>query len=103
MVKFAVMVAAGFFGLESTEALGQERERNELKGPKAKNYKPWKDQARKGTLVVDINGELSKGPKAKNQKLWERDTQKVELNTDLQPITKPKGPKAKNQKPWENN
>jgi len=100
MVKLAVMVAAGFFGFESIEAFGQEKERNELKGPKAKNYKPWRDQARKGTLVVDLNGDLAKGPKAKNQKLWDRDTQKVEINTELHPISGPKGPKAKNQKLW---
>ncbi|GAB4107577.1 hypothetical protein GCM10028791_00230 [Echinicola sediminis] len=94
------MVAAGFFGMETFEAKGQEY--HELKGPKAKNYKPWKEKARKGTLVVNIDGSVAQGPTFKNEKVWERRNAKATVNTELQAIDRPKGPKAKNKKVWKN-
>ncbi|MBD8488290.1 hypothetical protein IFO69_05985 [Echinicola sp. CAU 1574] len=101
MVKIAMMVAAGFFGMEAYEAKAQEF--HEIKGPKAKNYKPWKEKARNGILTVDLSKPDIKGPAYKQLKSWEKTSEKVTVNMDLQPISRPKGPKAKNQKPWDKN
>ncbi len=100
MVKIAVMVAAGLFGFETYEAKGQEY--HELKGPKAKNYKPWKEKARKSILVINTTEQTKKGPAFKNEKAWERSgVKKDTISTNLHLISRQKGPKAKNQTPWQ--
>jgi uncharacterized protein YdeI (BOF family) len=91
------------FTLAATVALAQAPE--DLKGPKAKNYKPWKDTTRTNTQVLlATNEEQLQGPEAKNKKVWQNDStvdKKVVKTGDKK--TKPKGPKAKNAKPWKNN
>jgi hypothetical protein len=81
-----------------TMANGQTR--NDLKGPQAKNYKPWMNKTLPTTIVTNDKKNL-KGPEAKNFKAWkdEREfTEQVVVFGDSKP--KLKGPEAKNYKPW---
>ncbi|WP_215224347.1 hypothetical protein [Echinicola shivajiensis] len=100
MVKVALMVAAGFFSAETLET--EDKKHRDLKGPKAKNYKPWKEKARKGTIVVNFDRDPITGPAYKNQRPGELNTNLVEISQDLKPIDRPTGPKGKNYKPWKN-
>lgn len=74
-----------------------------LKGPKAKNYKPWKDDVKKETIVLVDNDTSLKGPAAKNRKSWETQTSEktyvvqIKLGSNKRFL---KGPAAKNYKPW---
>ncbi|MEX2591606.1 MAG: hypothetical protein WD426_02445 [Anditalea sp.] len=74
----------------------------DLKGPAAKNYKPWKQQARTGALVVRVDEKEVKGPAYKNRKPWQDDANKSEVTSELRVREKITGPKAKNKKPWQN-
>jgi hypothetical protein len=73
---------------------------SDLKGPAAKNYKPWKQQARAGTLMVNIDKREVKGPAFKNKKPEQGKTQKEKISPDLRVREKITGPKAKNRKLW---
>lgn len=44
----------------------------DLKGPKAKNYKPWEDRGRSQDVVAASTSDREKvtGPKAKNAQPW---------------------------------
>lgn len=98
MVRLTFLLAVSFLTFGTVQSYAQTAQ--DLKGPKAKNYKPWKEQARKGTLSVKLDEADKKGPAYKNHKVWEGDASKVEVASELvtkKPIT---GPKAKNQKPW---
>lgn len=71
---------------------------SDLKGPKAKNAKPWNPE-NAGQIALSISEKQDvKGPKAKNRKVW------IAGSKERQPIlsepNKLKGPKAKNAKPW---
>lgn len=77
--------------------------RTDLKGPKAKNYKPWKYEANATEVQSEIAETVAvKGPKAKNQKVWREEDAKnyVTVSTEGDQKTSLKGPKAKNYKPW---
>ncbi|WP_162342152.1 hypothetical protein [Cyclobacterium salsum] len=78
------------------------QDRGDLKGPAAKNYKPWmkKDKAESKKIFTLAGPKKLQGPAAKNNKSWEKD-QITFKEVKLQ-ATKPKvtGPKAKNAKPW---
>ena len=78
--------------------------RNDLKGPAAKNYKPWKyPKQYTGILVAQASDRAEKGPRAKNRKAWDRDVVLLEGNRVRYPKKeKLKGPAAKNRKPWDN-
>lgn len=73
--------------------------RNGLKGPAAKNYKPWKNESTSNVLVATTTKESLMGPQAKNYKPW-----KNKSTSNKMVVTKaPKrlmGPAAKNHKPW---
>jgi len=45
--------------------------RNDLKGPAAKNYKPWKDNVLR-TVNIESKHPKLKGSKAKNYKHWKK-------------------------------
>lgn len=80
---------------------GYAQQRKELKGPEAKNYKPWKDNSEKSIAVYKVNPERLTGPEAKNKKPWDKSpkpAQYMAITTSSQP--KLQGPKAKNWKPW---
>ncbi|MEQ9289828.1 MAG: hypothetical protein RIG77_23065 [Cyclobacteriaceae bacterium] len=87
-------------------AFGQAQHRNGLKGPKAKNYKPWKDTTKSSATLVTYEEPANKlkGPEAKNYKKWQ--DKGVEKNTILVSTgdtKKLKGPAAKNHKVWKDN
>ncbi|UXX77644.1 hypothetical protein N7E81_09710 [Reichenbachiella carrageenanivorans] len=84
-------------------AVTQAQSKNDLKGPKAKNYKVWQDDSPSIVVYTDANKEVVKGPEAKNKKVWETSTtnkDKVVIKRDTQ-RTSLKGPAAKNYKPWQ--
>lgn len=87
------MFIAGLLAFNVSEA-------QDLKGPKAKNYKPWKGQAKTATLEVKIDEPSLKGPAFKNKKAWESQANKVEITTSSNTKEKVTGPKAKNRKVW---
>ena len=73
--------------------------RNELKGPKAKNYKVWEnDEPAKPVLFK--TGESTKGAKAKNQRPLERKNGETVVANTSGTTKKLQGPAAKNKKPW---
>jgi hypothetical protein len=92
------MLAAAFFAFNIANAQSHQ----ELKGPAAKNYKPWKQQARTGTLMVKVDETPKKGPAFKNKKRWQSESKKVDIPSDLVVRERITGPKAKNRKPWKN-
>ncbi|MDF9795715.1 hypothetical protein OKW21_000978 [Catalinimonas alkaloidigena] len=99
MKKLSILLFAGI--LLSTMSMAQSR--NDLKGPKAKNYKHWKHEDSKSAIL--FTSEVApKGPAAKNQKPW-RNTPEVIENAQLVDVSttraKVTGPKAKNTRPWE--
>lgn len=91
MIKFATLMLALFF----TFTLSAQ---NGLKGPQAKNYKPWKSETPARTMYVSQKSTLS-GPSAKNTRLWERKVL-AEVQVSTAERADIKGPKAKNSKPW---
>jgi hypothetical protein len=100
MKKLLILLFAGLF-ISTTYTMAQSR--NDLKGPKAKNYKHWKsDESR--TAILFTSEVTPKGPAAKNQKVWRNtpvtieSAQLVDMSTRRVKVT---GPKAKNSKPWE--
>jgi len=71
-----------------------------LKGPAAKNYKPWKDKNKEASVnVVSISSKKElKGPEAKNHKPWKDDN--ASTSKIIVAKNNLKGPAAKNYKPW---
>ena len=100
MKKTALILVATFI---SFTVLSQNR--NELKGPAAKNYKPWKNKVTSVEIYSNVSDADLKGPVAKNFKPWKRDkiddSQKKSVALKAQK-TKLQGPAAKNYKPWMN-
>jgi hypothetical protein len=83
----------------------QAQSRTTLKGPAAKNYKPWEDTEKSSVRAVSYaNKEDKKGPAAKNQKVWEKQSTNNEVMiVGIAPKNKLMGPAAKNRKIWEEN
>ena len=76
--------------------------RTQLKGPKAKNYKPWKADQPASYAIATLDVERAKGPKAKNARVWSDENQVQETGTlATTNRAKLKGPKAKNRNSWE--
>ncbi len=99
MKKFLFILFIGVF--VSTYATAQSKK--DLKGPKAKNYKHWKHDDQKKTVLFTSES-TPKGPAAKNQKPWKNTPATIEREqlVDLSGTrTKVTGPKAKNSRPWE--
>ncbi|MBU2916279.1 MULTISPECIES: hypothetical protein [Reichenbachiella] len=97
------IIIAFAFTLAATMSFAQSR--NDLKGPAAKNYKPWKDKNKTEVSIVmkSTDADRVQGPAAKNQKAWDQDSkadfQEVALVSRKNDL---KGPAAKNQKVWAN-
>lgn len=77
---------------------GYAQDRNDLKGPKAKNWKPWSSERTQVTVVTFEKQQL-KGPEAKNTAINER-PKSGQKPVSLNKKPRLKGPKAKNRKPW---
>ena len=91
-----------FFACTFFASFSYAQQKSDLKGPKAKNYKPWKDSSKKPLAVFEANPERLTGPQAKNKKPWDRNQsaeQYLAISTSNR--SKLKGPKAKNWKPWQ--
>ncbi len=75
-----------------------------LKGPAAKNYKPWQNKSKDDSRTPAVSfptKETLKGPEAKNHKPWNDAREManaVQISVSKQKL---KGPAAKNQKPWQ--
>src|SRR5690606_2628101 len=96
-------IAVGFL-MSSGMAFAQER--NDFKGPKAKNYKPWKHTIEATPVnVISDRSAIEIGPKAKNKQavaaqedVVVRETTPVLNNRRLGMV----GPRAKNFKHYNN-
>lgn len=96
MKRFTYLLVAGFFAFATSFANAQSSQDDT--GPKAKNYKPWKQQEKNAMATV---GSLPtvKGPKYKNQKPNKsEEVILVKIDTSLAEKAKVTGPKAKNKK-----
>jgi len=84
-------------------SLGMAQSKNDLKGPKAKNYKHWKHDDSSSALLFTAEEETKKGPAAKNQKVWRNNPATIQSAqaVDLSSTPRLKGPKAKNTPPTE--
>ncbi len=85
----------------ATTSIAQSR--TQLKGPAAKNYKPWKDNDKTSKTYVTQSVEVKQGPEAKNAKIWSdknKNEEAIAINMNAQPNSL-KGPEAKNRKPWD--
>lgn len=76
---------------------------NKPKGPKAKNYKPWKDTSKSSSKIMVSQKPLDlKGPKAKNYKPGQDQGRTENLvaasTSNKKRVT---GPEAKNAQPWD--
>ncbi|WP_439482834.1 hypothetical protein [Cyclobacterium plantarum] len=96
MIRFTFILVAGFLAFNISNAQSLQ----DLKGPAAKNYKPWKEQARKGTLMVKVDDKKVKGPAFKNKKRFKGDFEVFKVDAQLAKRERITGPKAKNRKPW---
>lgn len=95
MMRFTCLFVAGLLAFNVSDA-------QELKGPKAKHHKPWKEQ-KTGTLVVNDHEAAVKGPSFKNKKAWESRADKVEITPKVGNKEDITGPKGKNRKVWKKN
>ncbi|MFH6982646.1 hypothetical protein [Marinoscillum sp. 108] len=94
MKKLAALTVFCFLIVMSTMAQGS----GDLKGPEAKNRKPWLDPKPASTVYL-VKGESLQGPAAKNVRPLERKTGEL-VKLDLTTKDKLKGPAYKNYKPW---
>jgi hypothetical protein len=77
---------------------GVAQNRNSLKGPEAKNYKPWKNESSSLTLKSKNNRVVLKGPAAKNNKVWNNNAETISIKAlNRRRIF---GPAAKNNKDY---
>jgi len=103
MLKRVLIIAvcamvAGFASAQS---------KNELKGPKAKNYKPWQNE-RAATEVYSTPDDADiKGPTAKNNRFTgaadESETTVAAVNTEHKRFNNLQGPNAKNRRYFASN
>jgi hypothetical protein len=96
MKKLPLFILAFFFTIFVANAQAFK----DLKGPAAKNYKPWKDNSKKTTAMVNVTPNEKQGPEFKNARSWEQESEKVKLLS--RPVSEERefGPKAKNRQPW---
>lgn len=76
-----------------------------LKGPAAKNYKPWKDKNKSSVVIVTKDPHNLRGGAAKNYKPWmqkSKEETNVYVLKSKNPTHKMRSPEAKNYKPWRN-
>ncbi len=96
MMKYLLVVVITF-----SLALGLHAQpKGDLKGPAAKNYKPWKSKKNNVKVITTIySKKRMMGPAAKNQKPG-KDVNASFVIATAQKKVKLKGPVAKNRKPW---
>jgi hypothetical protein len=99
MKKIALICVAFLF----TAAVSNAQESGELKGPAAKNYKPWNHQAKSSTMMLKVNPNEKTGPEFKNDRIWDKDTDLTAMDKEAKSTERKTGPEAKNRKPWKNN
>ena len=103
MSKYAFSFVILIF-ITSFPQFASAQERIKLKGPKAKNYEPWRDKSSGYHFHTSTNVVKPKGPKAKNQQAYAIDSENMILSRAASnTMDKPKGPKAKNTRPWDRN
>jgi hypothetical protein len=72
-----------------------------LKGPKAKNYKPWKDILKSRALLVTKSSKKLRSPSVKNFKPWKMEKNKNVIEVSFgSEKNKLRSPEAKNYKAW---
>ncbi len=95
IIAMAVVVVFSVSGVLAQNSKG-------LKGPAAKNYKPWKDKNKTEITVVVKERQDLQGPSAKNNKVWKSKGEDLEVYAvEFDKRRKGlEGPEAKNYKPW---
>ena len=74
---------------------------DELKGPAAKNAKPWLNQTTSSIVVVEAPTAIKlMGPAMKNSKPWSDKNTTVTNAISSKAKSRLTGPAAKNAKPW---
>ncbi|WP_373521051.1 hypothetical protein [Aquiflexum sp.] len=86
-----------------TIAITHAQELRELKGPAAKNYKPWKHQQKSSVVILNVNPSEKKGPEFKNVRIWKDDSEVVAINLETKSQERKTGSGVKNRKPWTKN
>ena len=97
MKKYVLMLVALTFGF----VLSYGQNEKPLKGPKAKNAKPWMAKKQKNEVAIAANYQRVTGPVAKNAKPWQ--SNKARSGSTALAVSAPSrltGPAAKNAKPW---
>ncbi|MDO6738029.1 hypothetical protein [Wenyingzhuangia sp. 2_MG-2023] len=79
------------------------QKKNELKGPEAKNYKPWQHKVAATVEVYSVDKSALRSKEVKNYKPWKKGknvtTKKLVLASNYK-RNELQGPAAKNYKPW---
>jgi len=93
LIAFVFMTVATF---------SYAQDKSDLKGPAAKNYKPWQNNEKAKKMYTLEASSKVQGPSAKNKKSW--DSKSINYQEITLVANKPKvtGPKAKNAKAWNN-
>ncbi len=93
-MKKIVIALAMIFAVSIANAQSSDKP---LQGPKAKNYKIWKDTNRSFVTLQTMDQRTKlQGPAAKNQKIWKRKESATSAVTFGSERSKLMGPKAKN-------
>ena len=92
------------FAFLTIATVGFSQTDNDLKGPAAKNYKPWQQEDKAPAIKVYTSETATKlqGPSAKNKKTWELETKNYQETALVTTRPRVTGPKAKNAKVWSN-
>lgn len=97
-MKKYVLLTTVLFTLVVFSASAQSK--NELKGPKAKNFKVW-ESSQEAAPVYFKTGAVAKGPQAKNLRPADRKSGALAVADTQGTVEKLQGPAAKNNKVWE--
>lgn len=79
------------------------QKRNDLTGPRAKNYVPWRNNSEKPAVIYIVKTDRVTGPQAKNKKHWiksQKPEEREYVNITTSSRHNLKGPRAKNHNPW---
>lgn len=87
-----------FFATILLTSMGYAQNRGGLTGPKAKNYKSWKHDAKTSTAVYEVDKKQLTGPQAKHKHLHKKQQEGEFAAISTTNRSKLTGPKAKNQK-----
>ena len=95
-MKKSLLIMA-FFGLA---LVGYSQTKGDLKGPAAKNFKPWNSTMSIAMLTSVEDKEVLQGPARKNQKPQALNNQLTRVVAVGSKRNGLKGPARKNYKPW---